>query len=307
MKVLVYCANGLQGQPVVRQLLRSRHQVRALVRDVDRAAALHADGAEVVSADLDSEDLTNLEQAHKDVEFVVFTLPSGSTSPRVAQGRRAVECIRRTKSIRGVIFNPSVQYPRHIEELPPFAATREVEGDLRRSAIPFSVVRPTFYLQNLLLPYAAMSIAMRDTLVYPVAEQRPLAWVAVEDIARLIAHLIRSEAMGVSVEAGGRRTLTGTELAERFSQGLGRRIRYQSLGLDEFEAAIDAAVGPGVGKRISAIFRFIERHPDDLGFVSRPFAQPDGVPAFEMTDVTEWVAEHRATFSGQAELAPISS
>ena len=29
MKILVYCANGLQGQSVVHQLLKSGHQVRA--------------------------------------------------------------------------------------------------------------------------------------------------------------------------------------------------------------------------------------------------------------------------------------
>jgi uncharacterized protein YbjT (DUF2867 family) len=34
MKVLVYCANGLQGQPIVRELLKSGHQVRALVQNV---------------------------------------------------------------------------------------------------------------------------------------------------------------------------------------------------------------------------------------------------------------------------------
>jgi nucleoside-diphosphate-sugar epimerase len=36
MRVLVYCANGLQGQPIVHQLLRSDHQVRALVSLADR-------------------------------------------------------------------------------------------------------------------------------------------------------------------------------------------------------------------------------------------------------------------------------
>ena len=34
MKVLFYCANELQGQPIVRELLKSGHQVRALVRNV---------------------------------------------------------------------------------------------------------------------------------------------------------------------------------------------------------------------------------------------------------------------------------
>jgi hypothetical protein len=51
MRVLGYCANGLQGQPTVQELLKSGHQVRALVRDGNRASALAAAGAEVVTAD----------------------------------------------------------------------------------------------------------------------------------------------------------------------------------------------------------------------------------------------------------------
>jgi uncharacterized protein YbjT (DUF2867 family) len=153
MRVLVYCANGLQGQPIVRQLLKSGHQVRALVRDRNRASALAAAGAEVVTADLDSDDLTNLERAHADVEYVVLQLVAGDDGPtKTKKGQRALECIRRTRSINGVIFNASVQYPRHIEELPSFGATKEIEGDLRRSGVPFSMVHPTFLLENLLLP-----------------------------------------------------------------------------------------------------------------------------------------------------------
>jgi hypothetical protein len=217
------------------------------------------------------------------------------------RGGERSKCIRRRRSITGIIFNASVQYPQHVEELPPFAAIKEVEDDLRRGTTPFSIVRPTFYLQNLLLPYAALSIAMRDVLQYPVEERQRLAWVSVEDIARLIDHLLRTASMGVSVAAGGRRALDGTELARSFSEGLGRPIRYQSLGLDEFEAGVDQALGAGVGKRVSAIFRFIERHPDDRAFVSQPYAQPQNRPMFEMTNqVTQWVAAHQAEFSAQS-------
>jgi hypothetical protein len=67
--------------------------------------------------------------------------------------------------------------------------------------------------------------------------------------------------------------------------------------LDQFELSIDQAIGPGVGKRISAIFRFIERHPDDLEFLARPFVQPAQMPAFEATDVTKWVSGHKAAYS----------
>jgi uncharacterized protein YbjT (DUF2867 family) len=268
------------------------------VRDFNRAAPLATAGAEVAAADLTSDNLSDLERAHGGIEFVVLMLPSGADGPsRRRVGERALACIRTAPSIKGVIFNASVQYPRHLDELPAFAATKDIEDTLGQSAIPVSVIRPTFYLQNLLLPYATFSIAARGVLAYPVADKQPLSWVATEDIASLIGHLLQHNTMGVSVDAGGQRSLDGHELARCFSEGLGRPIRYESLDLDEFERGVDQALGPGVGKRVSRIFRFIQGHPDDLEFVSKPFVQPSGVPRFESTDVTKWVAAHSKDFA----------
>jgi uncharacterized protein YbjT (DUF2867 family) len=203
MRTLVYCANGLQGQPIVHQLLRSGHQVRALVRDRERAAPLVAAGAEVLAADLDSDDIADLQRAHAGVEYVVLQLVSGDDGPtRKKKGQRAIECIRRAGSVKGVVFNASVQYPRNIEELPSWVATKEIEDALKEGPIPSSIVHPTFLLQNLLLPYATYSISMRDTLTYPVSEKHAFSWVGAEDIARLIDHLLKHDAMGVSVYAG---------------------------------------------------------------------------------------------------------
>ena len=301
MKVLVYCANGLQGQPIVHELLQTGHQVRALVRDITRAAPLAGAGAEIAAADLTSDNLSDLERAHSGIEFVVLMLPSGADGPSRRQaGERALACIRTAPSIKGVIFNASVQYPRHIDELPAFVAINEIEDALRQRAIPLSVVRPTSYLQNLLLPYAKFSIATRGVLAYPVGDKQALSWVATEDIASLIGHLLEHNAMGVSVDAGGQRSLDGHELAGCFSKGLGRPIRYESLDLDEFERGVDQGLGSAVGKRVSGIFRFIQGHPDDLEFVSKPFVQPSGVPRFESTDVTKWVAAHSKDFAALA-------
>jgi uncharacterized protein YbjT (DUF2867 family) len=301
MKVLVCCANGLQGQSIVRQLVKSGHQVRALVRDRNRASPLAEASAEIVTADLDSGNLADLERAHEAIEYVILQLVAGDDGPtRKKKGTRALDCVRRGRSIKGVIFNASVQYPGHIQELPGFVATKEIEDELRRSEVPFSIVHLTFLLENLLLPYAVYSIANEGVLAHPVSEQHAFAWTSTQDLARLIDHLLRHEVMGVSVLAGGKRAINGAELARCFSEGLGRTIRYHSLDLDDFERGIDQAIGPGVGKRVSAIFRFIERHPDDLDFLARSFVQPPQLPAFEPIDVTTWVAGHRDIYTAPA-------
>lgn len=95
---------------------------------------------------------------------------------------------------------------------------------------------------------------------------------------------------------GGLQAVHGPDLALAFSRGLGRTIRYLPLALDDFEAGVDRAIGPGVGEAVGAIFRFIERHPDDRAFVSAPLDLPTGFPAFEPTPVEQWVASRTEVF-----------
>jgi hypothetical protein len=130
---------------------------------------------------------------------------------RKKKGLRALECIRRGREIKGVIFNASVQYPRHIEELPTWVATKGIEDELRRSEIPFSV--------------ATYSIASAGVLAYPISEPHAFAWTSADDVARLIDHVWRHNFMGASVLAGGKRALNGAELARCFSEGLGSQPR----------------------------------------------------------------------------------
>jgi hypothetical protein len=48
--------------------------------------------------------------------------------------------MRRTQSLKGIIFNASVQYPRHIDELSGWTATGEIEQALASTDVPYSLV-----------------------------------------------------------------------------------------------------------------------------------------------------------------------
>jgi uncharacterized protein YbjT (DUF2867 family) len=292
---LVYCANGLQGQAIVTELRRAGLSVRALVRDIDQASALRRLDAELASAAL--EDPSALARAHEDVHTVVFQLPT-AVEPEVKR-RHATAAISTIEKagVAGVVYNAAVQIPRRAGELASFAVTADIEAQLR-AAVPVSaVIRPTFLLQNLLLPWVTQSIASRGALVYPVARDRALSWTAAEDIGRLAAAIIRQDTYGHSIDLAAGEAINGDLLARSFSQALGRPIEFVSLPLDQFEAGVDAALGTGAGKRIGAIFRFIEEHPDDLDFVARTFTPPGCLPGFEPTPITDWIRLHRPAYS----------
>jgi dihydroflavonol-4-reductase len=68
LRVLVTGATGFTGGHLARALARRGHSVRALVRDVTRAAALRTDGIELTPGDL--ADPASIKQATRDVDVV---------------------------------------------------------------------------------------------------------------------------------------------------------------------------------------------------------------------------------------------
>lgn len=295
MDVLVYGANGLVGQAIVSELCRAGLSVRAMVRDVDRAAEHRALGAEVVSADL--EDTDALTRAHKGVRAVLLQLPAAMEPPiKRHLGSTAISIIEKA-GVERVIYHAAVQIPRRSQELPSFAVTADIEQELRTKVVTSTVIRPTFFLQNLLLPWVTHSIASNGALVYPVPADSTLSWTAAEDVGRVAASIIQAaDTHGDRIALGAREAIDGHALARRFSEALNQHIEFVSLPLDQFEASVDAALGAGAGKRIGAIFRFIHEHPDDLGFVSTPFTPTALLPRFEPTAITEWIRAHRDAF-----------
>lgn len=293
--VLVYCANGLRGQAIVAELLHAGLSVRAIVRDADKAAALGRAGAQVISAAL--EDSAGLARAHEGVGAALLQVPTGHDREDSRRFGSAVIAAIQEAGVQKIIYNPSVQVPRQAEELPSFAATSDIEAELRRTGLAYTVIRPTFLLQNLLLPWVTHSIASSGALVYPIAAGRALSWVACEDVGRLAATIISHDGYGHSIDLGACQAIDGDTLAHHFSLALERPIDYVSLPLDQFEANVDAALGSGAGQRIGAIFRFIQNHPDDLDFVTSTFTPPPFDPAFAPTTVTDWIHQNRNAYT----------
>jgi uncharacterized protein YbjT (DUF2867 family) len=294
-RVLVYCANGFQGQAIVTALLSSGCRVRALIRDEAKAASLATAGAEICQADLD--DGPSLRKAHDDIDVAVVQLPSGSPPDAArAEAANALDAIRAC-GITKIVWNSSVDFPTRSGELPQFAAKRDAERQVLASGLQVTVIRSPFLLSNLLLPWARQSVAAQGVLAYPVAADVSLCWAAPEHIGCLVSMVVGGQLYGHTLHAGAKTAITGDELASVFSAALDRNIRYMPLRLDAFEEGVDAALGPGIGREVGAIFRFIDRHADDRDFVSHPFWVPADFPPVEPTSIAHWVRAHAHAFS----------
>lgn len=294
--VLVYLANGVQGGAVVRAALRHGLKVRALVRSRARAEALAALGVEFAQGDL--RDPASLRRASAGLDHAILQIPIGSQDEmRVATDNAlAASTACGLKSL--VLKLASASRPAPCPE-PSFVANAMIEDMARRSGLPVAIVRPTMYLDNLLKPSARREIAGQGVFAPPVAESQRIAWTSADDCARAAVTLLARGASGGDHRIAGPHSVTGGELASRIAAGLGHPVVYRAQPLEEFEREVDAAMGPGTGRRVASKFRFFAAHRDEAdAMLSGAFMTQPGLEDFRPTAIEEWVRRHKADFLG---------
>ncbi|QWP78969.1 NmrA family NAD(P)-binding protein [Lysobacter sp. K5869] len=299
--VLVFLAAGVQGGAVVRAALARGLKVRALVRDRARAAALAAPGVELAEGDL--RDVASLRAACVGIERAVLQVPIGAPEAMRDGARNALAAFAATGVRAFALKLASASRPPPCAE-PSFVGNDAVEAEARRSALPFAVVRPTLYLDNLLKPSARADIVRHGVFAPPLPSAQRVAWTCADDCARAALMLLERGAFGGDHRIAGPHSLSGEEFAACVSRGLGRTIRYRAQPLDEFERDIDAALGAGVGRRVGSKFRYFAGHREETETIlAAPFAAQRGLEGFAPTGVEAWANAHRGEFDRDANAA----
>ncbi|WP_336810121.1 SDR family oxidoreductase [Bosea sp. MMO-172] len=292
--ILVFLAGGVQGGAVLRAARARGFKVRALVRDRPCAAALQAPGVELALGDLG--DAASLAAASTGIDHAVLQVPIGPAAAMTAQAESALAAFKAAGVKSFVLKLASASRPAPCEE-PSFVANRMIEDTARAFGLPFAIVRPTMYLDNLLKPSALAEIMGEGVFAPPIPASQRIAWTSADDCADAALMLLERGAMGGDHRIAGPESLTGDELVARVSAGLGRTIRYHGQPLDEFEREVDAAMGQGVGRRVASKFRYFAAYPREAeSILAQPFAPQPSLEDFRPTDVEAWVRAHRMKF-----------
>ena len=232
LNVLVTGATGKQGGHLVRELISRGHSVRALTRKPESAAAaaLAARGVTIVTGNFDDEG--SLERAARGVDtiFAMSTPFEGGSKTETVEGINLVRAAQRVR-VKHFVYS-SVAGADRATGIPHFDSKFEVEQELRRSGIPFTIVAPVFFMENFLAEWMAAGIA-QGSIAIAVPATRRLQQIAVEDIAQFTAIVIeRREAfLGMRIDIASDE-LTLTSVAAAFSEVLGREIKYTALPVD---------------------------------------------------------------------------
>ncbi len=294
-KILVYLGNGVQGGAAARQAVGRGHSVRVLIRNTKHRDSLAALGMEVFAADL--EDRDSLVRAHEGIDNVVLQMPPRPPAHIALLMGNAIHAMR-SSGVQRVLVRMGSGKPSIASDVHSFPGNQIIEDKMAGSGFPFAIVRATLYLDNLLKPDVREGISQGRVIRYPLPTAQPVAWTSTDDCALAAVTLLESEAFSGDHLVSGSAALSGEELARVFSRSLKTSIRYESIPLHEFERNVDLAMGVGMGKRLSALYRFIEAHPEEGNRILAQSFQPSlELSGFQPQSIGAWVSERQSAFA----------
>ena len=224
--ILVIGATGTVGSEVVRQLVATGERPRALVRDPATARQRLGDQVEHVVGDLDRPETIAAALAGVDRVFLLTT-----QSSRQPEWERAViGPAARTgvgQLVKLSVFRANEQSPLQVAR-----QHGQAERVLAQSGLAATILRPVFFMQNLL----AM---VHDGAIATAAGDGRVAMVDARDIAAVaVATLTGGGHAGKTYTLTGPEALSFYQVASVLSRQTGRPLRHVRVPPDKVRVAL---------------------------------------------------------------------
>jgi uncharacterized protein YbjT (DUF2867 family) len=288
---------GAVGRTVTELLLKHGEAVRAMVRNEDqRAQTLRDLGAEVVVGDL--LDLDSMHRAIASCETMYFGmsvsddyLAATVNAAAVAKHHGVKAFINMSQmTVAQMSITESTPSPQH--KLHWLA-----EQTLNWSGLPVVHVRPTVFMENFFLLFAADSVRESDQIRLPVGDGKTSP-VAVEDVARVLATLLANPQphIGKNYHLTGPQSENMHFYAQEYSKALGRTITYQDVPIAPWR---DGLLKRGLPVHlVNHLATMADLHR--AGRYDRMSNDVRALTGREPQSVQEFVRKHSATFTASA-------
>jgi uncharacterized protein YbjT (DUF2867 family) len=247
--ILVTGATGLNGSTAIREFVRRREPVRALVRSAAKAAS----GGAPANVEVVEGDMLRPETLGDALDGVDRVLMISTADAQLAETQLSFIDAAKQADVRHIVKFSG----RGASLKTPFRFNRmhaEVERYLEQSGLEWTHLRPSQFMQVCFRE--APTIASEGVFYLPLQDAR-LAPVDVEDIAKAAFALLHGHGHeGKAYEMTGPEALTMDEVAERLSTVLGKPIRYVNVAPDEKRRTLlSAGIPPAFADAMDELFR----------------------------------------------------
>jgi uncharacterized protein YbjT (DUF2867 family) len=234
--ILVIGATGTTGTQVVKALTGAGEQVRALARTPEKAKALAGPGVEFVRGDL--ADPTSLEPAFRGADRVFLV---SAPDPQVGRLHANATAAAKKAGVKHLVRLSALGS----DPKSPVSLLRlhgEADAALATSGVPYTVLRPHYFMQNTL--WFADAIRKDGAFHAPMRDGK-ISAIDARDIGEVAAAILRDAPRhaGRTYDLTGPAALGFQDFAAVFERVLGRPVKYVDVSPPAARAAM---LGMGV-------------------------------------------------------------
>jgi uncharacterized protein YbjT (DUF2867 family) len=286
-KILITGATGNVGSAVLDNLGTTDVGLRALAHDESKARSLRDRGVEAVVGDfLEPETLS---PALEGVGTVLLVTPIHPE--QVTQASNVIKAAKESGNDLRIV-RLSVHQAFHQAPARNSRQHAEIEDELASSGLPYTLLRPTTFMQNTLM--AARTVASEGRIYQPFKDGR-LGMIDARDIGEVAAKVLAEEG-----HEGKVYTLTGPaaisfyDVAQALSEVLGKEVSYVPIPL---EKAKEAMLDMGLSEwRADVLIEYAKAHSEGYSdFTTKDVERLTGHPA---TSYKEFATDFAGVFRG---------
>lgn len=256
--ILITGAGGKTGRSLIKTLSKAEN-ICAFVYREDQISIAKSLGAEKVIVG-DMRDGYSVRRAMADVRAVYHLCPNMSPD-ETAIGKLVIEAARES-AVEHFIFH-SVLHPQ-TEQMAHHWQKMRVEEMLFESGLPFTILQPALYMQNLLAGWK--SIVEEGILRVPYSVDAKFSFVDLEDVAEAVRIVLSEPGHNNAIyELAGTEPLSHTHVAQILGRVLNRPIRAEKEEIGDWRLR----AGELSGDALENLVRMFEYY-DQWGLVGNP-------------------------------------
>ena len=231
--ILITGATGKTGAETAKQLTEAGLNFRAYVRNPDKADHLKKDNIDLAIGDLENRDA--LLSALQGIERALLIVPNGEHQLELE--KQFTDCCVEA-GVKHIVKLSS------LESVPgttnPITKMHVASADyIAQSGLDWTLSRPTFFMQN--FSNMAAGIKANNQITLPVG-QGTVSATDLRDVAAVHVKLLTEDGhAGKNYPMTGPDLLTFDEIAEQFSEVLGRTITYVDMDIGPYRERLAKA------------------------------------------------------------------
>jgi uncharacterized protein YbjT (DUF2867 family) len=261
--ILITGANGKTGRAIIKALLSKGARIRAFVHTTEQIQEIKSLGEmEVVVGDM--MDQKALDEAFLGVS-AVYHICSAVNPHEVEIGQRVINAARLAK-VEHFVYHSVLHSVLH--DMPHHQKKLMVEELLVNSGIPYTIIQPAVFIQNILESWKLLSEKGIFQQKFFTTSETRMCMVDLEDIAEVASIILtRPGHIGATYELCGPENLSLSDMIAAMEQHFGREIKVEMPQDEMFAAQLKKH---GVGDyQVNTLIKMFQ-HYNEHGFIGNP-------------------------------------